>query len=123
LDHIAGKEATHSTKMKMVPALLIIILSVMGISVWGDSTSRYGFLYTSSTRTYQSSCQAVLVPPSTVAMRVELYGGSGGRNRLGSQSLGGKGGGRADMAQAGGTDPQGLPAALAGVQAWVGERL
>ena len=37
--------------------------------------------------------------------------------------VGGKGGGRADMAQAGGTDPQGLPAALAGVQAWVGERL
>ena len=40
-----------------------------------------------------------------------------------AQQVGGKGGGRADMAQAGGTDPQGLPAALAGVQAWVGERL
>ena len=40
-----------------------------------------------------------------------------------AQQVGGKGGGRADMAQAGGTDPKGLPAALAGVQAWVGERL
>jgi alanyl-tRNA synthetase len=40
-----------------------------------------------------------------------------------AQQVGGKGGGRADMAQAGGTDPQGLTAALAGVQAWVGERL
>jgi alanyl-tRNA synthetase len=37
--------------------------------------------------------------------------------------VGGKGGGRPDMAQAGGTDPTGLPAALAAVQAWVGERL
>lgn len=40
-----------------------------------------------------------------------------------AQQVGGKGGGRADMAQAGGTEPQGLPAALAGVQAWVSERL
>jgi alanyl-tRNA synthetase len=39
-----------------------------------------------------------------------------------AQQVGGKGGGRADMAQAGGTDPSGLPKALAGVAAWVGER-
>jgi alanyl-tRNA synthetase len=37
--------------------------------------------------------------------------------------VGGKGGGRPDMAQAGGTDPAGLPAALAGVKAWVEARL
>jgi len=36
-----------------------------------------------------------------------------------AQQVGGKGGGRPDMAQAGGTDPSGLPAALAGVVAWV----
>ena len=36
--------------------------------------------------------------------------------------VGGKGGGRPDMAQAGGTDPSGLAAALAGVPAWVGQR-
>ena len=36
--------------------------------------------------------------------------------------VGGKGGGRPDMAQAGGTDASGLPAALQGVAAWVGER-
>jgi alanyl-tRNA synthetase len=39
-----------------------------------------------------------------------------------AQQVGGKGGGRPDMAQAGGTDPSGLPAALAGVVAWVGQR-
>ena len=37
--------------------------------------------------------------------------------------VGGKGGGKADMAMAGGTDPAGLPAALASVQGWVTERL
>ena len=40
-----------------------------------------------------------------------------------AQQVGGKGGGRPDMAQAGGTDPSGLPAALAGVAAWVGQRV
>ncbi|MDO8960189.1 MAG: alanine--tRNA ligase [Rhodocyclaceae bacterium] len=40
-----------------------------------------------------------------------------------AQQIGGKGGGRADMAQAGGTQPEHLPAALAGVKAWVEERL
>ena len=37
--------------------------------------------------------------------------------------VGGKGGGRADMAQAGGTEPGKLPAALAGVRAWVEGRV
>ncbi|MDP3873638.1 MAG: alanine--tRNA ligase [Methyloversatilis sp.] len=37
--------------------------------------------------------------------------------------VGGKGGGKADMAQAGGTQPENLPAALAGVTAWVESRL
>jgi alanyl-tRNA synthetase len=36
-----------------------------------------------------------------------------------AQQVGGKGGGRADMAQAGGTDPAKLPEALASVRAWV----
>ncbi|QDF98206.1 alanine--tRNA ligase [Azoarcus sp. DD4] len=36
-----------------------------------------------------------------------------------AQQVGGKGGGRPDMAQAGGTEPDKLPAALAGVKAWV----
>ncbi|MFT4064178.1 alanine--tRNA ligase [Paraburkholderia sp.] len=36
-----------------------------------------------------------------------------------AQQVGGKGGGRPDMAQAGGTEPARLPAALAGVKAWV----
>ena len=40
-----------------------------------------------------------------------------------AQQVGGKGGGRPDMAQAGGTDPSGLPQALDSVKAWVQERL
>jgi alanyl-tRNA synthetase len=40
-----------------------------------------------------------------------------------AQQVGGKGGGRPDMAQAGGTDPGGLPAALKGVAGWVAERV
>jgi alanyl-tRNA synthetase len=39
-----------------------------------------------------------------------------------AQQVGGKGGGRPDMAQAGGTDPSGLPKALEGVSAWVAQR-
>ncbi len=40
-----------------------------------------------------------------------------------AQQVGGKGGGRPDMAQAGGTDPSKLPQALASVQAWVEQKL
>jgi alanyl-tRNA synthetase len=40
-----------------------------------------------------------------------------------AQQVGGKGGGKADMAMAGGTDPSQLPQALASVVAWVGERV
>ncbi|RJT50507.1 alanine--tRNA ligase [Rahnella variigena] len=40
-----------------------------------------------------------------------------------AQQVGGKGGGRPDMAQAGGSDVQALPAALATVEAWVEAKL
>jgi alanyl-tRNA synthetase len=40
-----------------------------------------------------------------------------------AQQVGGKGGGRPDMAQAGGTDSLALPAALAGIETWVAEKL
>ncbi len=40
-----------------------------------------------------------------------------------AQQVGGKGGGKPDMAMAGGTDPSGLDQALASVQAWVAERV
>ena len=39
-----------------------------------------------------------------------------------AQQVGGKGGGKPDLAMAGGTDAAALPAALASVAAWVGER-
>jgi alanyl-tRNA synthetase len=40
-----------------------------------------------------------------------------------AQQVGGKGGGKADMAMAGGTEPAKIDAALASVQAWVAERV
>jgi len=40
-----------------------------------------------------------------------------------AQQVGGKGGGKPDMAMAGGTDAKALPQALASVQAWVAERV
>ncbi|WP_412481036.1 alanine--tRNA ligase [Azonexus sp. IMCC34839] len=40
-----------------------------------------------------------------------------------AQQVGGKGGGRPDMAQAGGTQPENLPAALASVKSWVEGKL
>jgi alanyl-tRNA synthetase len=40
-----------------------------------------------------------------------------------ARQIGGKGGGRPDMAQAGGSEPDKLPAALASVQGWVEQRI
>ena len=40
-----------------------------------------------------------------------------------AEQVGGRGGGRPDMAQAGGTNPAALPTALASVEAWVKQRL
>ena len=43
--------------------------------------------------------------------------------RAASAAVGGKGGGKPDMAMAGGTDASGLPKALQSVQGWVAERV
>jgi alanyl-tRNA synthetase len=43
--------------------------------------------------------------------------------KLAAEQVGGKGGGRPDMAQAGGSDPGGVPKALDLVKDWVAERL
>jgi alanyl-tRNA synthetase len=40
-----------------------------------------------------------------------------------AQQVGGKGGGKPDMAQAGGTLPANLPAALSSVRGWAEERI
>ena len=76
---------------------------------------------------------AVLVLASSEAGKVTLISGvtadltskvkAGELVNFVAQQVGGKGGGRPDMAQAGGSDPAKLPQALASVQAWVAERL
>ena len=48
---------------------------------------------------------------------------AGERIGMVAQQVGGKGGGRPDMAQAGGTDAAALPAALASVKGWVSAKL
>jgi alanyl-tRNA synthetase len=76
---------------------------------------------------------AVIVLGTVSAGKVSLVAGVTkdltGRAKAGdlikqvAEKVGGRGGGRPDMAQAGGSDPDGLPAALALVQEWVAERL
>ncbi|MCM8611492.1 alanine--tRNA ligase [Accumulibacter sp.] len=76
---------------------------------------------------------AAVVLASTSGERITLIAGVSadltGRVRAGelvnmvAQQVGGKGGGRPDMAQAGGSEPAKLPAALASVRAWVEQRL
>ncbi len=76
---------------------------------------------------------AVVVLASTADGKVSLAAGvtkdltdrlkAGELIREVAAKVGGKGGGRADMAQAGGTDPAGLPAALGLVEDWVRQRL
>ncbi|WPB55007.1 alanine--tRNA ligase [Xylophilus sp. GOD-11R] len=76
---------------------------------------------------------AAIVLASTEGGKVQIAAGvtadSVGRVKAGelvnfvAQQVGGKGGGKADMAMAGGTDAAGLPAALQSVQGWVAERV
>ncbi len=76
---------------------------------------------------------AVLVLASTEGGKVALIAGvtadltakvkAGELVNFVAQQVGGKGGGRADMAQAGGTESAKLLAALASVQAWVQQKL
>ncbi len=40
-----------------------------------------------------------------------------------AQQVGGKGGGRPDMAQAGGTNPAALPEAMRSIEGWLEQRL
>ena len=75
---------------------------------------------------------AVVVLASVDAGKVQLAAGVTadltGRFKAGelvnfvALQVGGKGGGKADMAMAGGTDPSGLPGALDSVSRWVAER-
>ena len=76
---------------------------------------------------------AVVVLASVDGGKVQLAAGvtadSIGRVKAGelvnfvAQQVGGKGGGKPDMAMAGGTDPSGLSVALASVAAWVASRV
>ncbi|MBK7423532.1 MAG: alanine--tRNA ligase [Propionivibrio sp.] len=76
---------------------------------------------------------AAVVLASTAAGKVTLIAGvtpdltarvkAGELVNMVAQQVGGKGGGRPDMAQAGGTQPENLPAALASVKTWVEQKL
>jgi alanyl-tRNA synthetase len=76
---------------------------------------------------------SAIVLGSTVDGRVSLIAGvssdltskvkAGDLVNFVAQQVGGKGGGRADMAQAGGTQPEHLPQALASVHDWLASRL
>lgn len=76
---------------------------------------------------------AAIVLAAVVGDKVQLAAGvtadSVGKVKAGelvnfvAQQVGGKGGGKPDMAMAGGTDASKVPAALASVQAWVAERV
>ncbi|HTJ05825.1 MAG TPA: alanine--tRNA ligase [Caldimonas sp.] len=76
---------------------------------------------------------AVIVLAAVDGSKVQIAAGvtadSTGRVKAGEVAnwvagqVGGKGGGKPDMAMAGGTDPSRLPAALASVQRWVEERV
>jgi alanyl-tRNA synthetase len=76
---------------------------------------------------------AVIVLGSTEGERVSLIAGvtadltaklkAGELVNFVARQVGGKGGGRPDMAQAGGTEPANVPAALRSVRAWVEQRL
>jgi alanyl-tRNA synthetase len=75
---------------------------------------------------------AVIVLAAADGAKVQIAAGvtadSTGRIKAGelvnfvAQQVGGKGGGKADMAMAGGTEPSKIDAALQSVQAWVAER-
>jgi alanyl-tRNA synthetase len=76
---------------------------------------------------------AAIVLASTEGGRVNLIAGvtsdltaklkAGDLVNYVAQQVGGKGGGRPDMAQAGGTDPAKMPAALGSVRQWVEQRI
>jgi alanyl-tRNA synthetase len=65
--------------------------------------------------------KAVLIAGVTADLTGQIKAGE--LVNLVAQEVGGKGGGRADMAQAGGNAPHKLPEALARVHAWVSQRL
>ena len=80
----------------------------------------------------ESTMTAAIVLATVDGGKVQLAAGvtadSVGRVKAGelvnfvASQVGGKGGGKPDLAMAGGTDAAALPAALAAVPAWVAER-
>jgi len=77
--------------------------------------------------------QAVIVLASSQGNKISIIGGvtkqetakikAGELVNVVAQQCGGKGGGRPDMAQAGGSEPDKLPAALQSVPEWVENQL
>tara|TARA_R110000868_G_scaffold411409_1_gene703769 strand:- start:9690 stop:12284 length:2595 start_codon:yes stop_codon:yes gene_type:complete len=76
---------------------------------------------------------AIVVLATTAPMKVSLIAGvtdnltskvkAGDLVKLVAEAVGGKGGGRADMAQAGGSEPENLTAAFEAAKTWIKERI
>ncbi len=91
-----------------------------GLPMTGEYTLLVTTPSTSSAGTFQ--LELLGAEPASAKPPVPLTPGAMQRANMAAQ-VGGKGGGKPDMAMAGGTEPAKLAAALASVQAWVTDKL
>ena len=95
------------------------------VSVWIDVRPLGGIAEVLVTSSAESGSMEEFDTPMIAGVTNDLIGRlkAGDLVKHVAAQVGGKGGGRADMAQAGGSDPEALPEALASVPAWVEEQL
>ena len=104
-------------------------IKVLGAQVDADAKAMRGMLDSLKERWGSAAIVLASVKDGKVMLVAGVTADQTGRVRAGdlvqavATRIGGKGGGRADMAQAGGGDPQRLPEALEAVPQWVRERL
>ena len=104
-------------------------IKVLGAQVEADAKSMRGMLDSLKERWGSAAIVLASVKDGKVMLVAGVTADQTGRVRAGdlvqavAAQIGGKGGGRADMAQAGGGDPQRLAEALEAVPQWVRERL
>jgi alanyl-tRNA synthetase len=130
LDQLRAKLATGGSKDLMAEAKEVKGIKVIAAQL--DGMDAKG-LRDALDKLKDKLAPAAIVLASVVDDKVTLIAGVtkdlAGRLHAGelvnqvASGVGGKGGGRPDMAQAGGTNPAGLGAALAGVPAWIEQHL